>query len=463
MKKPLWSSLSLAIGVLAVARVGSAQVDPAPTASESAGAPGTSSDPSTTSTGSGAQSTGSQNGRDSNNSGGPVGSSGPGGAAADSDEEEEDARGSDGEDPPGKDSKGKKAKKKKGDKSGKDDKDDKDNEDAVLPWEAKPKVKIGGLINAEFSINDAPEIPNYDFRLNNARIYLSWQQGSWLDAQAEIELSRDRDRKASSWAPMRDAYVRVSPDRAFRMRMGQFKRPFGGLQLISLKELKLIRRGISDTWINEELNYGERDAGFQLEGKFGKWFGLSYAVGVFNGSGRNRRDLDPNGTKDLVGRVEAHLGKTLRVAYNVANKRFDQSYPDYARYPSSTWMSGADVLVEAGGFYGYVEGQYGTNYQSIDQYHTASALALLAYRIPITPFWKLALEPLVKGEVLRVETEVRDRQIFNGTAGANLYVGDIFRLMIQGEWISTKGVIPENLAEARPEKCLIVQGSMFTR
>lgn len=351
------------------------------------------------------------------------------------------------------------------DNDGKDD----DTGEAVMPWEVKPKVKVGGLIHTEFSINDAPrdnqgfETPNYDFRLTNARIFLTWEQGTLLDAQAEIELSRDRDRNPGAWAPMRDAFVRVSPDRALRLRMGQFKRPFGGLQMISLKDLKLVRRGISDVWINEELNYGERDVGFQAEGKIGKGLELHYAFGVFNGTGRNRRDLDPNGAKDLVGRIEGHLGKHLTVSYNFANKRFDQAYTEYETYPSSTWMSGGDVLFEYAGLWGYAEGQYGTNYLSNDQYHTLTGLAMVAYKFRISQIWNMALEPLVKGEIMRLESEYRDRRVLNGTLGANYYLGDIFRLMVQGEWIDNKGPLPTNLAEAESEKRLLVQAGMYTR
>lgn len=335
-----------------------------------------------------------------------------------------------------------------------------------LPWETKPKIRVGGLIHTEFSINDAPadpETPNYDFRLTNARVFLTWEQGSLLDAQAEIELSRDRDRNPGAWAPMRDAFVRVSPDRALRLRMGQFKRPFGGLQMISLRDIKLVRRGISDTWINEELLYGERDTGFQVEGKLGKGLELHYALGVFNGSGRNRRDLDPNGVKDLVGRLEGHFGKHLTVAYDFANKRFDRDYVDYASYPTSTWMSGVDVLVEYAGLWGYIEGQYGTNYRSSKQNHTASALAMLAYKFPVSPVWEMAIEPLLKGEVLKLETEIPNRRILNATAGVNYYIGDIFRLMLQGEWIDNEGLLPSNLAEAESEKRLLVQAGMYTR
>jgi hypothetical protein len=369
-----------------------------------------------------------------------------------------------------KDKKRRKGRNKAGDAKDKDkDGQDDDSGEAVLPWEVKPRVKVGGLIHTQFSINDAPRdndefaTPTYDFRLTNARIFVTWEQGTLLDAQAEVELSRDRDRNPGAWAPMRDAFVRVSPDRALRLRMGQFKRPFSGLQMISLKNLKLIRRGIGDVWVSDELRYGERDVGFQAEGKIGKGLELHYAFGVFNGTGRNRRDLDPNGSKDLVGRVEGHLGKHLTVSYNFANKRFDQTYTDYQTYPTSTWMSGGDIRVEYAGLWGYAEGQYGTNYRSTNQYHTLTALAMVAYKFRISQVWNMAIEPLVKGEIVRLETEYRDRRILNGTLGANYYLGDIFRLMVQGEWIDNKGPLPGNLAEAESEKRLLVQAGMYTR
>lgn len=371
--------------------------------------------------------------------------------------------------------KGKKKKKRKADKADKASEDDDhemvgsdlgdsgDEAKKKLPWDTKTKISMGGLLHSQFAINDAPEAANYDFRLANARIYLEWRQGSLFDAQAEVELSRDGDRAATSWAPMRDAFVRASFDPAVRVRLGQFKRPYGRLSVTSLRELKLIRRGISDVWINEELSYGERDVGFQVDGKLGKGLELHYAFGVFNGNGRNHRDNDPNGTKDFVGRVEGWFGKHLSVGFNSSNKRFDPRADRNWIPPKSAWMSGADILFKYAGLYALVEGQYGSNYRSLNQYHTGSLLALVSYKLPITDWWQIAVEPLVKGEILKVETEVRNQQILNGTAGANLLVGDIFRLMVQGEWIEPKGLLPSNLTEARAEKRLIVQACMYTR
>ncbi|HEY5962217.1 MAG TPA: porin [Polyangiaceae bacterium] len=345
---------------------------------------------------------------------------------------------------------------------GGDDDDDDDGKGKKLPWEAAPKLRVGSLIHSQFAINDAPEVANNEFRLTNARIVVEWRQGSLLDAVAEVELSRDGDRESTSWAPMRDAFVRVSLDSMLRMRLGQFKRPFGKLALTPLRDLKLIRRGISDVWVNDELEYGERDVGFQVDGKVGRGYELHYALGVFNGPGRNRREDDMNGTKDFVGRVEGRFGKHVSVGFNVANKRFDPTTRADQR-PTSALMGGADVLVGFGGFYGLVEGQYGDNYRSTKRYHTGSLLALVAYKIPITNFWQIAVEPVVKGEILKVETEVRDQHILNGTAGANLLIGKAFRLMVQGEWIKPTGSLPMNLNEGRAEKRLIFQAGMYTR
>jgi hypothetical protein len=342
-------------------------------------------------------------------------------------------------------------------------KDAKDGKNAdKLTWLASPKVRVGGLLHAQFAFNDAPNSADNGFRLSNARIVLQWRQGSLLDAVGEVELSRDGDREATGWAPMRDAYVRVSFDPGLRMRMGQFKRPFGRLSLTPLRDLKLIRRGISDVWINEELRYGERDVGFMVDGRFGQGIEVRYALGIFNGTGRNHRDDDPNGAKDFVGRLESRLGKHVSLAVNAANKRFDRATPDHRGLPDSAWMTGGDVLVEVAGLYGLIEGQYGSNYESAARHHTSSLLGLLAYKIPITEVWEIVVEPLVKAEILRTETEVQGRRILNGTAGANLYVGDIFRLMVQGEWIAPEGRLPQNLSEAMAEKRLILQAGMYT-
>jgi hypothetical protein len=72
-------------------------------------------------------------------------------------------------------------------------------------------------------------------------------------------------------------------------------------------------------------------------------------------------------------------------------------------------MSGADILVERSGMYALIEGVYGSNYESPEHHHSGSLLVLFAYKIHVADFWQIAIEPLLKGEVLKTATEVKNQ------------------------------------------------------
>jgi hypothetical protein len=277
-----------------------------------------------------------------------------------------------------------------------------------------------------------------------------------LDAQVEGELADD-DARETPLSLLRDAYIRVKPLRELRLRMGQFKRPFSRMELRPRRRLRLIERGVSNDWIIRELGYGDRDIGFQLEGRFGRKMRLSYAAGVFNGSGRNRPENDPNGSKDWVGRIELRPGRWLSVGLNASFKTFDTgASPDY---PSSALMGGGDFRIRFGGLRVLGEGLYGDNYLYVNPSNSWGALLLVSYKVPLAAKWRLALEPLAKGELLMIQHNLREGHVAMGTAGANLHVGRYFRLMVQGELIRHGQNMPEPWEE---ETRLLVQAAIAT-
>mgnify|MGYP003391186434 CR=1 FL=1 len=95
----------------------------------------------------------------------------------------------------------------------------------------------------------------------------------------------------------------------------------------------LVERGLSNDWLVEELRYGDRDLGVQVEGRFGDVPRLNYAVGVFNGTGLNREETDLNGSKDIAARVDADIVYGINVGVNVSHKRFDQEVVERVRDP----------------------------------------------------------------------------------------------------------------------------------
>ncbi len=309
--------------------------------------------------------------------------------------------------------------------------DDKGDGEKKPPWEKDSKTKVRGLLRALWILDDTDSGPKHEFRIASARVELQWKHSKMLEAAVELDAAQDDN--AVAWSALRDAYVRVKPLRELRLRMGQFKKPFSRLELRGRRQLVLVDRGISNAWIVEDLGYGDRDIGFQVEGRFGKETTLSYEVGAFNGSGRNSREADLDGSKDFAARLELNHNDWLSLGVSGSHQRFD---PDVTPLlPRSGTMGAADFRLKAGELRVLGEAMFGENQLSIDHAESWSALLLASYKIPLTETWRMALEPLAKVELLKVEHHVRDAHIWSGTVGANYHLGRYFRLMAQGEWI----------------------------
>ena len=299
---------------------------------------------------------------------------------------------------------------------------------ASEPKKESLSVDIQGYVHTRYWVQDGAAGPSQGFEVGSARLGAAWNQGRLLDGELSLEFTEALSGSASLQV-VRDAYVRVSPMRELRIRMGQFKKPFGGLELWGRSRLPLVERGISNAWIVRDLAYGGRDIGVQVEGRLLKRPRLQYSVGVFNGSGANR--AEDGDSKDIAGRVEIRPLKILEFGASGSLKQFAQdAHPEL---PARGSMGELDAKVETKRLTVFAEGMIGQNYRSIDEAKSWSALLMAGYRIPLSDAWRLKLEPLVRGEVLKVEDHVRDAHILSATAGANLHIGKLFRLMVQGE------------------------------
>ncbi len=312
----------------------------------------------------------------------------------------------------------------------------------------KAKLKVGARIHTLWTLTDEPGAPENAFGIDMARVKFDWRQGKLMRAVLQLDVDQ-LQKSASKTAILRDAYVKVAPMQYLQFRMGQFKRPFSRLELRSRGRLETIHRGISNAWLIEDLEYGERDLGFQVEGRWGRDDLLEYAVGVFNGSGKNNPEEDPDGSKDFVGRVEVSPVDMLSVGANGAYKMFDTSGSSL-NHPDSAWAAGGDFRVKAHGF--RVLGEYltGQNYLYSDMehmleagiwadyYHESvarswSALLMLTYKYKLSEKYRLAVQPMVKGEYLVPDDSLDEASVWALTSGVNLFIGKHVRLMLNGE------------------------------
>jgi phosphate-selective porin OprO/OprP len=111
-----------------------------------------------------------------------------------------------------------------------------------------------------------------------------------LFKRVEFELSREF---GDATEPERDAFVNVRFDRAFELRAGQFKMPFGHDALKSGNNLDFVYRSL----IGRTIAPG-RDLGVMAHGRLKRR--LTYQAGVFQGDGDNGRTSQTRGGRNAV-------------------------------------------------------------------------------------------------------------------------------------------------------------------
>lgn len=200
---------------------------------------------------------------------------------------------------------------------------------------AAPSVKFGGYITGKYSITDRSGVSsNGGFDLRFLRLYLDGN--CFKDFFYRFQLEACGAPGVDKGPRILDAFVEWQKFDFLKVKMGQFKRPFGfenpysplnvGLGAYSQATTKLA--SISD-W-NGEHSSGGRDLGAQIQGdlfpgeeKGHYWF--HYQLGVFNGQGINHADKD--NFKDLIGGLWFSPLKELSIGAFGWNGRYtNESY-----------------------------------------------------------------------------------------------------------------------------------------
>lgn len=127
-------------------------------------------------------------------------------------------------------------------------------------------------------------------------------------------------------ANLKEGWVEYNQFPEIRIKIGQFKEPFGLENLYSDLHLDLIERPMAENFIRPE-----QDLGLMV---FGKIFGkrLEYGLGVFNGSGTNV--AENNDDKDFAGRIAfipvKHLTVGSSMTYGKQTSTLDNTGPTTA-------------------------------------------------------------------------------------------------------------------------------------
>jgi hypothetical protein len=298
------------------------------------------------------------------------------------------------------------------------------------------EITLTGRVHLQWNSTSVDEQISNEFLIRRARLTVKIKVNDWISGKVQPDYGEGK-------LSLKDAYLRLTFDRAFRATLGQFKRPFDLFELTSSTKILVIERagGIrgldscsgpggvcSYSRFTEKLELSDRDIGVMFDGVFGDGSRWRYKVSLTNGTGAN--DPEENGAKSFSGRLEFKPLDDLMVAGHLAahdyvDKTGAEPEDDYA------FAYGGDL--EWGN---YEEGLHvqagvtaGDNWKNLDAGGDPStfvtAQGIVTYKIPLrnTRFLQ-AIEPLGRVSWGEPDTGASDDEGFLLTPGLVFYLKD---------------------------------------
>ena len=181
-------------------------------------------------------------------------------------------------------------------------------------------IKFSGYVMSQYQYSDQDSKESNSFNIRMVRMALEGRLMKDFYWKVQLQVNGNTSDLGSS-PRMVDAFAEWQKYEAFKIKAGQFKRPFTfenpmhpitqGFMGYSQNVSKLA--GFSDR-TGEHASNG-RDIGVQIQGDLIKNAAgrnlLHYQVGVFNGQGTNHKDVDQR--KDVIGGIWVSPIKGLRI------------------------------------------------------------------------------------------------------------------------------------------------------
>ena len=236
--------------------------------------------------------------------------------------------------------------------------------DSELPT-VSSTPKLSGFVISNFLYK---QDEGTSFNLRNVNLTLDGKLGDNFDYKVQLALA--------GTPKVSDAYGRVKFNDAFNVQIGQFKLPFSLENIISPTALETFDNSLPLSTFGSG-----RDIGVALYGAFGDNKVAEYSVGVFNGSGTNKADVDKY--KDFVGRViintpldgmavsgSFYLGNTDDKGTKVAYNRFAAGfkYNSDGLFARSEYMWGSSDTFKASGMYGLLGYKLNSRFSGFAKY-----------------------------------------------------------------------------------------------
>jgi len=248
------------------------------------------------------------------------------------------------------------------------------------------------------------------FRISQARVILKGDILKNIDYKLQID--------ATQSPVLLDAKIGVNLSPYANLSFGQFKVPFSIENLISGSELDTINRSntVNKLCPARDIGTQGRDIGATINGKYSI---LEYTLGVFNGSGKNKKDT--NDQLDIAGRLALTPFRSLSIGLSHYDGRYN---PDPGLLIEKNNRTGFDIIFLPGRF--SLKGEYiVASYEQVDRY--GWYLQGGYYLIPKT------LEAIVKHDYYDGDRAAPEDQIVVTTLGINYFFSRKTKIQVNYE------------------------------
>jgi Phosphate-selective porin O and P len=327
------------------------------------------------------------------------------------------------------------------------------------PEPALPNVRVGGRIMTGYELErvhpEPTQAPVADgtepgFFLDQARLSVEAD----LHDSLRAELSADFDNGVA----LRNAYVNWRPEKKAQLRVGRFKRPLSRLANESIGALPFRSRGLFDSLLLEDQQWGDRALGAMLHGKPNKRTRYHAALMSPAALGTGIEGAD------VIARFEYEPVSALKLGLGAAHKwteRFENG-PNLSLNAASV-----DVAVEASGFYAAIEATAAQNpnppaLATRATPRTAMALGVIGYvgyYAQLAP--ELRVGPIGVFEWMDTDSTYGQDERVRGVLGASLtFQESRLRVMPQVEVVRPLGTVSARSEIAEENYYLLVSAEL---